>query len=312
MSIPFVSDIIDGIKWLIDFFFHKAPKPLLFVFFLLLLATISLFLSTILHLMGYHCYSGAGSGLQVVKVDTTEFKANWDIWTASDEYVKGNSLTICEAHPEVCGKESNCYSYAKYNTSNYYYFYQACDEANPEPNCKFILKTDYDCNNCTIDEACFEGGVAPLVFGLVTCTRTTICDPNYNAIGLEDIPFNCGLKYRVENSPDNCWIPPNYEWNTDTGEYDCLNLAVCGDNATIQSNKRVNQLLNSVGFETIYYDDISGRIDIDSAVYLKCNKNLNPEVTVYGLPVFNYQVWVFLFLIGALVGLLFKLGQQHQ
>jgi hypothetical protein len=307
--IPTPQDIIDGIKWLIDNFFQKAPKQFLIIFFLLLIAVSGLIVSIGLQLVGYHCYSGAGSGMQVVKVDTSNFVANWQIWTSDKDYLIGSALSICEAHPNLCGKEHNCYEYAKLNTSHYYWFWQPCNEETPSPECKYILKTNYDCNNCTEDETCMESGVADIFLGLVTCTYTTICDPNATAYGYETIPLTCSSGSRFMDGSEGCWIPPNYYWDTTTGLYVCSNEALCGDNATVQTNKRVNQLLNSAGFTVI--NDNMNRLDINSMISLKCNNDLNPEITMYGFPILNYQVWVLLILIVVLIGFLLKLGQQH-
>jgi hypothetical protein len=267
----------------------------------------------VLHLIGYHCYTGTGSGVQVVKVDSSEFVANWNIWQASDDYLKGNYLTIAEAHPESKGKESRCYTYAKYNTSQYYYFWQACNEENPEPECQYVLKTYSDCNNCTVKESCLQSGIAELIFGLVTCSEVAICEPNESATGLYEIPSHCGLplKDRFEAFPDYCWIPTYYRWNTSTGLYDCTDLSICGDDAEYVINKRANQLLESVGYE-LAYPTLASNQNIDNAIYLKCDNNLNPELTVFGLPIFNYRVWVLIFIIGITGSFLFALGKQHK
>jgi hypothetical protein len=306
--IPTPQDVIDGIKWLIDNFFQKAPKTFLLIFFLFLIAIASLFLSAIFHLIGYHCYSGAGTGLEVVKVETTEFKTNWQIWTSSNDYVIGNTLTVCEAHPEMCGKESFCYGFVMYNSS--YGYWQRCNPDTPDPSCLYILKTEYGCNNCTEQERCFEEGFTSIVGAFGICTYTLICDYNETATGLPDVPSGCASKYQAQITADNCWIPPNFYWDTSTGTYICSNLSLCGSNATIQQNKRINQLINSVGYTKVYPQTLNDK-NIDRFIYLKCNQQLNPEITVYGFPILNYRVWVLLFLIVALITFLFKLGQQH-
>lgn len=275
-GIPIVSEIFDGLRWLIDFFFNKSPRSVKILFFLLFLLFFGVLLNFALHLSGIHCDSGKIPVRTGIRHVGTNIAIMWE--TDPDRQIKGDSLSICDVHPDKCGEESQCY----YLLENVNMTYRTCNVTNPAPNCLYYL-SDGSCHNCTSAEKCVEENE----FWIFCGTYYDICLTTPYSGGQSDTDF-------LTKCSNACSVPENYLWNMTTGRYDCIDLNICGDSATIEL-PAIDQKLDSIGYDYLYenqnYNDI-GRI-----VSITCDDSLNPNISFFNFPIFQFKIWVLIIVI---------------
>lgn len=297
MGIPIIQEIFDGIRWLIDFFMNKIPRPLQILIFLLFLLVFGSLISFFLQIAGVHC----NSSKEVVKVDTFDVGTNIAIiWEDTDRVFSEQNLTICDAHPDKCGQEHDCYFYAEQLDSGYY---TECNTTNSSVDCGYYLR-EGNCHNCTDTEICFADTVIDFLWLIPFCGNWhDVCsDDAYpsDSNTITDLLTGCGSA---------CYVPENYVWNFTTGVYECSNPTICGVNATAQANPVVDQKLLRAGAERIYTTSSTDR-SYTSMIRLKCNANFKPRLTFFGIDLLSYQLWLFMIVIYVLVMLMFKLRNK--
>lgn len=275
MGIPILDEIFAGMRWLIDFFVNKIPRPaqiLLFLFFMLLFGFI---ISFTLHLVGVHC----NSDLDPVKVSALDFSTNLRIiGYTKDDAISGSNVSICEAHPDKCGQETDCFTYARQLNGQ---IYEECTNESNTTGCLYLYESGY-CFDCNYEEICFNP-----VFGFI-CTWYDYC--------LGDVYGNSDDFACLD--VQDCSIPTGYIWNSTSGAYDCYNQTICGVNAT-KSLPIVDDKLEQAGAELLYSPS-TDREDYTRLIGVTCSKNLNPELSFYGIPLFNYQIWLVIMIIATL------------
>ena len=283
MGLPIVSEIWDGIRWIIDFFINKSPKPIKILLFLLFLLLFGSIISFFLHLSGIHCTTEK----EVVKNDVIDIAGNMNlIWIKNHNIDFDENVTLDEVHPYrdigfgICQRQ-----YRQTNLG----CYVACDNI-----------TDSDCDYYyTGGEECY------------TCNETTLkmCEETGSFFGSElfgsgsGIPYCSGDAYPKEwtwtqkwlKCNRRCEIPLGYKWDSDEGYYLCDDDDICGANATNRPQTRLDDALTQTG-ATLLYDNTEKR-DYKKLITIKCTNNLNPELTFFGIPVFNYKIWLIIIVI---------------
>lgn len=299
-SIPILSDIWETLKWLIDFFVNKVPKPVLFLIFLLMMVVIGFLLSFIFHLVGYHC----NSNMELVKVDSMKVLSNIDIAFISnpDHVVKGTGLTVCDVYPNKCGQEHDCYYYAQQLPNG---LYDYCNITNASADCKYYLKEGV-CHNCTEDEICFQSALA---LGFICGEWHSICTSNAFELQ-ESQALSTATTLFAGRCDTSCAVPEYYMWDIDTGTFTCLDDAKCGENSTFIKNTELDEKLHKANAVAVYKTNINEN-DYTQFLRLSCNRQLNPEVTAMGLPIFDYQLWLLLAVLWVGTMFLLKLRQVH-
>ena len=276
--VAILTDIIEGIKFLINFFIDKSPKAVKILFFLLFLLFFGNLINFMLQMSGIHC----DSDKEPQKISMLDFGTNVKLLreTNPDRYLSGNELTICEAHPSKCGEERSCY----------YYMYQLptggyglCNETNSSANCEYYLN-DGSCHNCTYGERCIQDNE----FWIFCGTYYDVCltDAYYGGQQVTDFLTKC---------IETCDVPLNYVWNMTTGTYHCLDLALCGNGVTPEQTA-VDEILTKAGATHLYGDSLNDN-DYRRAVSVKCNNNLNPRLTFFKLDIFDYKMWLVLIVL---------------
>lgn len=289
MGLPVIQELWDGLRWLIDFFVNKLPKPILFLIFLLFLMVFGFLISWVLHLSGIHCNSAS----EVVKVDLFKLGTNANIlWETKDGVLRGQEVTICEAHPKKCGKEHDCYFFALELDNGRW---AECNITNSSANCIYLLK-EGSCFNCTSKEICFEEAMWWIICGQ---WHDVCIDDAYAYHEDYSMPFDC-------NWYTDCGIPKGYMWNSSTGKYNCIDQDICGANATY-TNTILDDKLDRAGAKSFYTGEKSS---MEKAVYIKCDKNLNPDLTFFGFPIFDYKIWLVIMLIFVLFIFLNKIKRH--
>lgn len=312
MGIPIIDEIVSTFRWLIDFFVNKTPKSIQFLIFLFFLLIFSTFFSVVLHFVGIHCDS---QGVPQ-KTPFTSVFTNYNIMTAGDE-----SFNISSYQPsEVTDSQLN-------NNAEVNCLYKVCikDGYNFSDN-EFY---EYSHPNCTGKQAYYlyrlSGGTSLLGFdlGCVECDYIKgFKATQINFLGLEETDTfgtACSSNAHIPETYNwwqsincrdfwSCHIPTGYYWNNLTGAYTCNNSSICEDNYTSQNVVlNVDFLLQEAGAERIYDSEYSDG-DYKKFVGISCDSNFNPELTVFGIPIFNYQIWILIMVIYILVMFLFMIN----
>lgn len=292
MGLPIVQEIFDGLRWIIDFFMNKVPKPIKFLIFLLSLLLFGTVLTFMLHLSGVHCTSDK----EVVRVSIFKVATNFNIiWESTDKVFTAQTLSICDAHPSKCGKENECYFYAQKLDNG---LYSNCNLTNATSECLYYLNDGY-CHNCTSEEICFQESM----FWIFCGQWHDVClDDAYPSEYSSEFDLYTGCGY-------SCYVPHNYLWNITTGQYECYNETYCGVNATKIANPVIDEKLKRANAKLIY-PDIKNKNSYTKLIYLKCDEDFDPTITVFGLPIFNYKYWVLLIVIYILVVVLLTIKKK--
>jgi hypothetical protein len=308
MGIPVVSEIWDGLRWVIDLFISKAPRPLQIIIFLLMLLLFSNVIIGMLHLIGVHCNESGEP------VKTSFFDIGTNVWIFYDTTIKakfsGNSISYSSAHPYVKYSVGlfggdNCVFALKQNVNGTYEF---CESIN-DTDCRYYYREEPE-GQGIINEGCVRCNVTDIGW---------VYDPSQPVTHKVNVGTICSDDaYLPTNSPSiftniftcnhDCKIPTHYKWSFMNGQYECIDLDYCGANATKEVSYEFNNRLKDAGATLIYKD--SDTKSFDKAVYLKCNKDFNPRLTFFGIDVFDYKIWLLLLIIAVMVRFLTIMGQQ--
>jgi len=277
MAIPILSDIIDGIKWMIDFFVDKVPKPLKVVFFLLLLLGFGTLIPFFLHMIGYHC----NSDKVVYKAESLDFFANYGIYNEQSSLVFGDNVSFEEAHPKV--DRENCVFYAR-NTAGYIDFCLINDTNTT--GCKYYYRwgDDFFCNrvNLCVDRNWFF-----------------VYDPCSNYCYTDVFPQENDY---LSTAEADCYVPEGYKWSVTEGRYLCLNQTICDEGFSV-----IDEKLDSIGATPLYKNDDESDKSYTNIIKLKCNDDYNPSIRILGIPIFDYKFWILMLLASVMIGLLLKI-----
>lgn len=233
-QIPIVSDIINGIRSFVSWFFQSMPKPLLAVFFLFFILLLGNFLlPMVLNGMGYHC----DTNHNVWKVSGLNVLSNFDLIRKKPDYDSPNLENV----PFLCSNSQM-------------------------PICTNCTK------NITIGLAgvCSTDGYRP--------------DEGYNVFRtLSCVWIGCG--------PDE-----GYFYNLSADVFQCYE-SFCM-NKTLDD---YNDKLYSIEGATPVYGNESSRT-AESMIFFKCQERnpTNIRLTIFGIDVFDYRVWIALFVLGAI------------
>lgn len=279
-----ITDILDGIKFVINFFLDKAPKPLLLLFFLLLLLLFGSVISMTMHLSGIHCKTDK----KVVKVPLIDVATNVQIlFNVMKTRITGQTESIKTVHPyQSYLREGDCAFILKNVGGDYQY----CDIIN-ESGCSFYYITP-ECFNCTsVDTGWIRNE-----------------DAWYGWNYLGDLCYGDAYRSAEEWSflkthfdcESLCSIPEHYKFNSQTGYYECIDLDYCGDNATIQPDYLIDNILNDAGYENLYQDSRSDEKSYERLITITCDDNLNPDLTFFGIPLFDYRIWLLIYVLAVM------------
>jgi hypothetical protein len=311
MGFPIISEIFDGLRWIIDFFAQKAPRPVQIVFFLLLLLGAVSMIPFMLHLSGFHCNNNAEPVktpfykiITNVRIAFTDAEEDYNITSYTPPTMTFVLIPHTACRLALCNVSGDLY----YSSEN------ECDNE--------TLFYPYTTNGAEV----FGGFVRPDWSSCITCTGTikvletelgerhTVCLGDAYAIPEEDMGFYQSLTCTPDESfnqntiPDRCVPPYNYYYEYDTGTYDCTNPSVCGANIT-QPVRKIDELLESVDAKLLYQD--GNDESIDRIVGLQCDKNLTPQIVVWKIPIFDYRLWILLIVIYVMFMFAFLVNRQR-
>lgn len=305
MGLPIVQEIYDGLRWIIDFFWSKAPRPLQIIIFLLMLLLFSNVIIGMLHLIGLHCNQAKEP------VTVSFFDVGTNVWVFYDTVIAKRfdtpNVSFSDMHPYLkftlgAFSENDCILFLTNKTGTLTF----CDAMN-DTTCKYYYR----------EEPLREG----LLFtnGCVICNYSNIGNvyapqrvTNWLPVGYlctdDAYPLNhsTGVFYSFFNCNAQCKIPQHYKFDINTGDYDCIDLDYCGANRTQEPEYHFQELLNNADAKLLYTTKEQNVIEV------KCTADFNPRPTLLGLDIFDYKIWVLLLIIGGMVLFLTHLGQQSQ
>lgn len=290
MAIPIIGEIWDGIRWIIDFFFSKAPTPIIIMIFLMFLMLLDPLTSLMFNLAGFHC----NSDNEVMKLSALQIGANVQLLIqAQEEVITGEELNFSEVHPDK--QPSECYFYAR-ETSEINH-YETCYNVSDTTNCTYLYDLG-SCFNCTNDDIYFE----KTAFFFVSEWKDVCLDDAYPPPPSDN--FADGLTCN-----HGCDIPNNYKFDHETGTYKCTDLSECGNNATPTDTQK-DQILRNNGAEPLY-ETKGVNEDYTGVITMQCDNSNRARMTFFGIDLFSYKIWLFLIVIGAMFTMLYKLQTMN-
>ncbi len=291
MGIPVIEEIIDGVKWLIDMFLYKLPKPLKFLMFLFMLIIFGSIISSFIHLTGVHC----NSDREPMTISPLSFFSNVNFMFLDESDVYNPMAYV----PETTSIVSSCV-WAVCNNSGEYYWRSASE-----------------CVNETIEYKLQSAGDT---FGCVLCNKTDIYVSQ--SVGYKHLTYICDddavkIPYNDMNwfqqtfcdTDNDCMPPPNFYFDSTTGLYTCGNLDKCGINVTNETIiYEVDELLLERQADLLYKDKENK--DYKRLIEIRCDESLRPDLTFYGINLFSYKIWLFLIVIYILVMVLLTIKRR--
>ena len=280
--------ILDELTWVIDFFINKIPKPLQIIIFLIFILLFGVVLSYSLHIFGIHC-AETNKGIKPVKNDFVDIGTNFQILRI---VIAGEDLNENFSVSDLLGisgfETTSCSQYLIQSDEEDEDCFEFCDDS-----------TDSDCEWYYGFADCFN------------CIETEIlyCDYGFKKDKCQGNVTNIDWSWYQTwfSCPIECKIPQGYYFDTVSGLFIC-NETYCLDNSTESDlGKRLNALLDGVGAELIYVKDID---NIDQMVKFSCDSEFNPTITFYSINIFDYRIWVFMFVIFFMAMFLFKLKKS--
>jgi len=244
-----------------------------------------------LHLSGIHCLTDK----TVVKVPMTDVTTNVIVlFDVMKSRITGQTQSIKGVHPYKAYLGDRECAYILKNVAGEYEY---CDNMS-ESGCSFYYITP-ECFNCTsIDSGWIRNE-----------------DAWYGWNNLGDLCYGDVYRSAEEWSLLKKWfdceplcsIPEHYKFDSDTGYYECVDLDYCGSNATIQPDYLIDSTLKDAGYENLYQDSRSGEKSYERLITITCDDNLNPDMTLFGIPIFDYKIWLLIFVIAMLFLFLHKI-----
>lgn len=301
MAIPVISEVIGFIQG----FFQILPKSLKYLLFLVFIIAALAVLPFIFHMMGVHC----DSNKVVQKTSFFDFGGNFDLALMSDEdyynssnYIPATQFTIISGDLRL-----SCAPLIRFDHSSIFGdFYVTCDNNDTLYNntdCFYALRIHrwkelffpstpkcFVCDNI-VDVTFYS--LSPFDEDAVNgkyCFSDAY--PN-NASGCGDV--------------ENCEMPLGYKFNQATGKFICYDNSICGTNAT-EITYSIDVKLKSMGAEALYSE--SDDEGYSNALRFQCDNNLNPQLALYRIPLFDYKIWLGLMVLGALFFFLNKIKRH--
>jgi len=271
----------------------KAPRPVKIVMFLLFLLLFGAFIPFMLHTFGVHCNTDG----EVVKTSSLDVLHNIQI-----AFIDPTEQTnITSFYPEKIGLDviedvvgTNCY-------------FEVCHVEDNE----FYTSGQDECDNKTL--------IYPFLDKKWSWERCITCDGDVNFsyiyrdfIGAVNRDYYCfGDAYAIDYDEmgwiqklvckpnSRCMPPEHYYYDYSSGLFTCQDLDICGVNATNNSiTYRLDDYLKSAGAELMYGEESNN--DYKRLLYFKCSKDANPNLTLYGIPIFDYKIWLVLMVIAGM------------
>jgi hypothetical protein len=266
---------------LLQSFLQSIPKSVKYILFLVFILIILAILPFFLHIFGYHC----NSEKQIIKTSIAEFNTNLKLATTSGE----EFINLSEYNPSTSIISVDCMYEINYTGSGDKY--EECFSYST--NCIYVLR--YSPKLFSTLGRCISCVNRSYLY--ITSKAGTNLNGYYclgDAYRLNESDMDEGWFQDTCNS--DCVMPEGYYYRSSTGTFVCSDFTVCG-NATQTAKKVLDVLLDQADGKR-YYPLVVNDKDYNSAVKLKCDNNYDPQITVFGVPLFDYRLWILLYMVG--------------
>lgn len=285
-----VADFLGGIQRFFSWLISSAPRPLQLMFFLIILLLFGVVIGWFVNLTGNFCDTNGNEYTTGVANVFTNLNLVFKM-PSNDEL----SSTLYEPDEQVLGIIPKC---TKHYSSPFYY---------DENDTKTYLPTGsgdyYDGSFCTECES-------ETIYSNITFDSGNYCLGDVFRVPREDLSLLkktfCGGVWQT-----GCEPPEGFFYDQSINSYTCIDdLCLETENETSTIGKRWNLLLKENGAK-IKPESPYGEKDYRNAVGLTCDVNdVQPKIKFYGINIFDYRMWVFLFILATLVWLVFKIKKK--
>lgn len=271
-----VGGIIGGIGGVFTSLFDLMPRPLKFLLFLLVLLVLGGLIQPSMQVFGVYCDSSdnpVSLGVTSIGTNIGLLDEVPDPETINLEVIEPQSVqetvdecSLCYDAGEVTVIDENGIRTNITETRCFYNYGDGC------VNCNEVVDLD------------------PTQFTL-TGTLRNYCDGDAFRKPTEDLStlgrVFCGASYLGRCSP-----PEHYFYESALDKYVCEDETCEGLTASIIWNEK----LSKAGGTLIYPEGKDTRRNYESFVGVIC-EDLEPKLAVFGIPVFDYKLWVLLMLV---------------
>lgn len=288
MAIPILSEILSFFQNLIQ----VMPKSVKYIIYLVFLFMFLSLIPFMLHMFGVHC----DSQKNIRQTDAFSFYDNFQVSILSkdDLYNISNYKPVISANLFFIGNTESCSNLIKLDHSSFWGdFYEICDRNDTIINnsaCSYVLRIGNKKGIFGSEPDCFQCSDYKTVTFLSTSTMLNdkYCFSNAYPINKTGCP-------KIEL----CDVPTGYYFNNQTGNFVCLDNSICGGNNT-KMVYEIDVKLKELGAKRMYGNS-DNQNDYKSVIRFKCYGNsLSPQLTVIGVPIFDYQIWLLLTILGAM------------
>ena len=283
-------DILGGIQRAIGWFFQTAPKPLLLIIFLLLLVGFASIFSLLLNMTGNFCDTAGNE----YRTGTLRFVTNTGLLTSmpSEEEI---NLEVMFVDEKVGGILPQC---TKFLFDPYYY------EGGLFSTDKDYLATGsgyyYDgrfCTDCDTER----------LFGNVTHDSGVYCTGDVYKLDNEEKNF----AQKTFCGKNSCEPPEGYYYDRTRNVYVCIDDLCLNEEGEKSTNGQMWNLKLKEKGAVIQPPSQYGDRDYRNVVQVECDVgDLNPKLRTFGINLFNYKLWILLFILSALVWVVFKIKRH--
>ena len=275
----------------------KAPKPLKIALFLVFLLLFTAIIPFMLHSFGIHCNSDGQTvktsafnvidNIQIAFIDPNE-QINTSSYEPSVQFAFGDSQFSC--------RQPSCH-----NREDFFWFY-TMDECENETLIYPYVDDGGLLTDCIICDGDINFSYIEGKFGYAK--RDYFCFGDAHRINRSDM----GWLQKLLCKPTSVCMPPeHYYYDYSQGLYVCEDLDVCGLNNTI-IEYTIDSALRDAGGEVLYTE--SNEKSYQRAMSFKCDKNGNANFTFFGIPIFDYKIWLVLIVISVMFIFLNKIKRH--
>lgn len=287
-------DVFGAIQRAISWLLTTAPKPLLYLLFLLFLVAFSALFGFILNTTGNFCDT-AGNEYQT---GALQFSTNFQLISNMPSEEELDSETL-DADAYTKGTIIEC-SYL-YNNETWVYYTRG-NKTEKELPTNYYFKDD-GCIIC--EQSVYAYTTNTLIGG--RSTRINIClDQKIYPKSYEQMSFlekrTCG------ESLGRCAIPEGYYYDAENDIFVCdSDLCRSEDGETNTVGELWNLKLKEKG-ATMKTPSVYGDRDYRNAVRIECEEgDLTPKLRFFGINIFDYKLWLLLMVLSALAWAVFKI-----
>jgi len=297
MGIPVISELFSFLQSLVQSM-PKAMKYILFLFFLIVMLWM---MPILLHLFGFHCYHDK----TVMSTPAYNFIGNMEIAFANPNEVYNQSKFTPKISVWNIGSDTTTILTRYIDDSTR----EECLLSN-KTDCSYglIYKSGFltntpSCINCTN----FTCGQVAMLAGFTETTCLCLSDAvakSKDELGVIKMTLTCNEKLN-----SNFAVPPlGYAYNYTDNTFTCIVQTICGASSP-RVRYTINEMLDEQGAKAYYPPNLK-REDINSTILIKCNNDYQPEITIFGIPIFSLQLWLGFFILGLLFFFLSKIRRH--